>query len=84
MPDPLWNIYDSCGSISKKSYEVYTKEANVHVPVWNHQIILREIERDRTEYIDEVDLYAGWKTPFVYLWAKYFYAHRQKKWLKLL
>lgn len=56
----------------------------MHVPVWNHQIILREIERDRTEYIDEVELYAGWKTPFVYLWAKYFYAHRQKKWLKLL
>lgn len=68
----------------KDSYEVYTKEANVHVPVWNHQIILREIERDKTEYIDEVELYAGWKTPFVYLWAKYFYAHRQKKWLKLL
>ncbi|WP_195983393.1 hypothetical protein [Clostridium sp. D33t1_170424_F3] len=68
----------------KDTYEVYTKEVNVHVPIWNHKIILREIERDRTEYTDEVELYAGWKTPFVCLWANCFYTHRQKKWLKLL
>lgn len=37
-----------------------------------------------TEYTDEVEIGAGWKTPFVYLWAKAFYSHRQKKWIKLL
>lgn len=68
----------------KEPYEIYTKEANAHVPVWNHRIVLKEIEKDRTQYIDEVELYAGWKTPFVLLWAKCFYTHRQKKWLKLL
>ncbi|HAJ74151.1 MAG TPA: hypothetical protein DCM49_05065 [Lachnospiraceae bacterium] len=25
-----------------------------------------------------------WKTVFVWLWANLFYAHRQKKWIRLL
>lgn len=62
---------------------IYTKERNTHVPVWNHRIILKETEAGKTQYTDEVELYAGWKTPVVYLWAKIFYAHRQKRWMKL-
>lgn len=42
------------------------------------------IDDNVTEYTDEVEIYAGWKTPIVYLWAKMFYGHRQKKWIKLL
>ena len=63
---------------------IYTNEGNPFCPVWNHRIILKEIANDKTEYTDEVEIGAGWKTPFVYLWAKAFYAHRQKKWIKLL
>lgn len=29
-------------------------------------------------------IHAGWKTVFVWLWAKMFYAHRQRKWIRLL
>ena len=62
---------------------VISKERNEHVPVWNHTIYLKE-KGNQTEYTDKVDIDAGWKTPFIYLWAKAFYAHRQKKLIKLL
>lgn len=37
-----------------------------------------------TQYTDEVEINAGWKTIFVYMWANAFYAHRQRKWKRLL
>jgi len=63
---------------------IYTHETNTHVPIWNHRILLKSTGAGETQYTDEVEIYAGWKTPLVYLWAKFFYAHRQKKWIKLL
>ena len=63
---------------------IYTNEGNSFCPIWNHRINLVEIDESHTQYTDEVEIDAGWKTPFVYLWAKAFYSHRQKKWLKLL
>lgn len=63
--------------------EISSKEGNGFVPVWNHRIHLKDMG-DKTEYTDEVDIDAGWKTLFVWLWANAFYAHRQKRWLKLL
>lgn len=66
-----------------KEKGIYTEESNPHIPVWNHRIYLTE-EENVTHYTDEVEIYAGWKTPFVALWAKMFYAHRQRKWIKLL
>lgn len=62
---------------------IRSKEGNEHVPVWNHTIILRDIG-DQTEYTDQVDIEAGLKTVFIWLWAKAFYAHRQKKWIRML
>ena len=71
-------------NVIKFKDEIYTKESNPHVPIWNHRIILKECNGGKTEYTDEVEIGAGWKTVFVYLWAKCFYSHRQKKWIKLL
>ncbi len=61
-----------------------TRERNKHVPIWNHKIFLEPIDQHTTRYTDEVEIEAGWKTPFVALWAKVFYTHRQRKWRKLL
>ena len=63
---------------------VSSREGNEHVPVWNHDIILRSLDGEKTEYTDRVEIKAGWKTVFIWLWAKLFYAHRQRKWIKLL
>lgn len=63
---------------------ISSREGNEHVPVWNHDIKLRPLDDGRTEYTDRVEIHAGWKTPFVWLWAEAFYAHRQRKWIELL
>lgn len=64
-------------------YSVQSIEGNEHVPVWNHKITLTDLGK-RTEYTDEVEIGAGWKTFFIWLWAKAFYTHRQRKWRKLI
>ena len=63
---------------------IFTREGNKFVPVWNHRIILESLDDNNTEYTDIVEIGAGWKTPFVALWAKLFYSHRQRKWISLL
>jgi len=64
--------------------KVSSREGNGHVPVWNHDILLVPVDESHTEYTDRVELRAGWKTIFIWLWAKAFYAHRQRKWIRLL
>ncbi len=63
---------------------IFTNEGNARVPVWNHEVILTDLGNGTTEYTDQIEIGAGWKTIFVYWWAKAFYAHRQRKWIKLL
>ena len=63
---------------------ISSREGNEHVPVWNHDIKLEILDDARTRYTDRVEIKAGWKTPFVWLWANAFYAHRQRKWIRLL
>ena len=50
----------------------------------NHRIVLKEVSENQCLYSDIVEIGAGWKTIFIYLWAKCFYAHRQRKWVRLL
>ena len=64
--------------------QVSSREGNRHVPVWNHDIMMEQIDRHHTRYSDRVEIQAGWKTVFVWLWACDFYEHRQKKWMRLL
>jgi len=68
----------------KNTYSIYTNEHNKSVPVWNHRIILEKTDDGRTQYTDEVEICAGWKTVCVYWWSVLFYKHRQRKWLQLL
>ena len=63
---------------------VSSHEGNEHVPVWNHEIWLVEKDENHTQYTDRVEIHAGWKTFFIWLWANAFYAHRQRKWIQLL
>ena len=63
---------------------VSSHEGNEHVPVWNHDITMIPLDAYHTKYTDQVEIRAGWKTVFVWLWAHAFYAHRQQKWIRLL
>lgn len=69
---------------NRDSLSIYTNEQNNSVPTWNHRISLKELGVNSTQYSDQVEIYAGWKTIFVYWWSYLFYRHRQKKWLNLL
>jgi hypothetical protein len=63
---------------------VSSHEGNEYVPVWNHDIMIEPIDANHTRYTDSVEIQAGWKTMFVWLWASAFYRHRQRKWIRLL
>ncbi|QUA51921.1 hypothetical protein [Aristaeella lactis] len=63
---------------------ISSRESNAHVPVWNHDIVLKKLDEQHTEYTDRVEIRAGWKTFFIWLWANAFYRHRQRKWIRLL
>ena len=63
---------------------ISSRESNPHVPVWNHDISLVATDERHTEYTDRVEIHAGWKTFFIWLWANAFYRHRQRKWIELL
>ena len=68
----------------QEGYLMLSGEGNEHVPVWNHDITLVSLDDDHTQYTDRVEIHAGWKTLFIWLWANMFYAHRQRKWIRLL
>ena len=68
----------------KTALTIYSNECNKMIPVWNHRIMLSRLSDDKTHYSDEVEVFAGWKTPFVRAWSKAFYKHRQRRWIILL
>lgn len=68
--------FDQEGISSREGYE--------HVPVWNHDIQLVELDKNHTEYTDKVEIEAGRKTVFIWMWENAFYAHRLRKWIRLL
>ena len=51
---------------------VSSREGNEHVPVWNHDITMVPLDGSHTKYTDRVEIRAGWKTPFIWLWANAF------------
>lgn len=61
-----------------------TKEHSKVLLVWQHEIKLKVIDQNHTQYSDIVTFDAGLRTPFVSLWVSLFFAHRQRKWIKLL
>ena len=62
---------------------IQSREHNRLVPIWDHLITLEDLG-NQTKYTDEVEIHAGRKTVFIWLWAKAIYAHRQRKWIRLL
>lgn len=66
------------------AYRVFTEEGNRMVPVWRHTIVLVPEGVGATRYVDAVEIGAGWRTGVVAWWARMFYRHRQRRWVKLL
>ncbi|MBD3197817.1 MAG: hypothetical protein GF317_22390 [Candidatus Lokiarchaeota archaeon] len=65
-------------------YLIQSQEGGEFTEIWNHDVIVERLDNDTTKYTDIIKLKAGLKTPFVWIFAKLFYWHRQRKWRKIL
>jgi hypothetical protein len=63
---------------------ISSRERGLLAPVWNHNISFQEIKPGLVSYTDEIEIRAGWLTPFIWLFAHVFYRHRQRRWKELL
>ncbi len=63
---------------------ISSRESSLLVPVWNHSISFKEIKPGLVSYSDEIEIWARWVTPFVWLFAHVFYRYRQRRWRILL
>ncbi len=59
-------------------------ESGTLAKTWLHDIYLSRIDENKTTYTDLVEIKSGILTPFIWIFAKVFYGHRQRRWKKLL
>lgn len=70
--------------IDKASMQLQSRETDPLIKHWDHLITVRPINESSCVYSDEVEINAGVLTPIIWLWANWFYRHRQSRWQKLL
>ncbi len=51
---------------------------------WDHLIAIEPLAPARCRYRDDIEVQAGLLTPFVWAFARFFYAHRQRRWRRLV
>jgi hypothetical protein len=70
--------------ISRSTNEIITSESGLLAKTWNHKIKFETINSKQIKYNDNVEIKAGFLTIFIWLFAQFFYRHRQRRWKKLL
>jgi hypothetical protein len=63
---------------------IKSEESGKLTSVWNHTIRFHPLGPNKLHYTDEIEIKAGWLTPFVWAFAHIFYRHRQRRWKILL
>jgi hypothetical protein len=66
--------------VDSAAREIQSRESDPLIRRWDHLIRVRSIGDGRTHYSDEIIIEAGWATFFVWLFAQWFYRHRQRRW----
>jgi len=69
--------------IDRSAGEMLTRESDQLCSRWDHCIRVRPLPDGQTKYSDTVEIDAGWLTPFVWLFARWFYRHRQRRWQEI-
>ena len=69
--------------IDKEKNLIRSEESGLLAKVWNHTITFHENENGQVHYIDSIEIKAGVLTPLIWMFAHFFYRHRQKKWRQL-
>jgi hypothetical protein len=68
---------------NEEKMEAKSDESGSIAKEWTHLMTLKPHGHDNTLYTDEIEIKAGCQTVFVWLFANYFYRHRQRKWKSL-
>ena len=66
--------------VDGRAREIQTRENDPLVRNWDHRITIREATGGQTLYSDRIEIDAGLLTPGVWLFAQWFYRHRQRRW----
>lgn len=69
--------------IDPQRRQIQTREKNRLISRWDHLISVREAPGGRTFYSDEIEIEAGPATWLVWLFAHWFYRHRQRRWKRI-
>ena len=67
----------------KEAMQAKSDESGTIAKLWSHVMTVKPYDQDSTFYTDEIEIKAGIWTVFVWLFASYFYRHRQRKWKSL-
>ncbi len=70
--------------IDKAANTISSKEKGKLARVWNHDITFHEVSPGKVHYTDKIEIRAGLLSPMIWLFAHFFYRHRQRRWKLLL
>lgn len=63
---------------------IISNESGSMISIWKHYITIHAINDSQVLYSDIVEIKAGVLTPIIWTFARLFYRHRQRRWIKLL
>jgi hypothetical protein len=69
--------------IDSEGLEIQTREHDALIRRWDHRIHVEPIDVGHCRYTDDVEIDAGWLTFPVWLFAQWFYRHRQHRWQRV-
>jgi hypothetical protein len=69
--------------IDQKNSQIQSREHNPLITRWDHLVSIKPLDDSRSLYCDAIDIDAGSFTFVVWVWANWFYRHRQRRWRAL-
>lgn len=66
--------------VDSATREIQSRERDPLIRRWDHLIRVQPTDDGWTHYSDEIIIEAGWLTFLVWLFAQWFYRHRQRRW----
>jgi hypothetical protein len=69
--------------IDDEAREIQTREHDPMIRRWDHLITVRDDGADGARYRDRIEIDAGLLTLPVWLFAQWFYWHRQRRWRRV-
>jgi hypothetical protein len=69
--------------VDPAAWEIQSRERDPLIRKWDHLVRVREAAGGRALYSDDIDIDAGLLTVLVWLYAQWFYRHRQRRWRRV-